>query len=76
MTNVSIHEIRNHGEELVDRVAQGEPITITRAGKVVAEMRPVSGPTLSAASLLDRWNRLPPVDVRAFRADLDVAIDS
>jgi prevent-host-death family protein len=76
MAEVTIRELRNHGGEVVDRVAQGEQITITRAGKPVAELRPISRPPLTAETLLMRWRRLPPVDHRAMRADLDEVMDS
>lgn len=71
MAEVSIRDLRNHGGEVVDRAARGEPITITRAGKPVAELRPVSRQPLAAETLLARWRRLPPVDYRALRAELD-----
>ena len=44
MADVSIRDLRNNGGEVVDRAARGEPITITRAGKRVAELRPLSRP--------------------------------
>jgi prevent-host-death family protein len=75
MTEVTIRELRNHGGEVVDRAAQGEQITITRAGKPVAELRPVSRPPLTAETLLARWHRLPPVDYRAMRAEVDDVLD-
>ena len=75
MAEVSIRELRNHGGEVVDRAARGEQITITRAGKPVAELRPVPAPGLSAASLLARWRLLPAVDHRALRAELDELLD-
>lgn len=71
MTDVTIRELRHRGGQVVDRAAAGEPITITRGGKVVAELRPAGSPPLSAQSLLDRWRRLPPVDGDALRADID-----
>jgi prevent-host-death family protein len=71
VAEVSIRELRNHGGDVVDRAARGEPITITRAGKAVAELRPVSHPPLGAEALLARWRRLPPVDPAALRADID-----
>ena len=52
MSEVSIRELRNHAGKVVDRVARGERITITRAGKAVAELRPVSRPPLTADALL------------------------
>jgi prevent-host-death family protein len=75
MAEVTIRELRNHGGEVVDRVARGEQITITRAGKPVAELRPVSRPPLTAEALLTRWHRLPPVNYRVMRAELDELMD-
>jgi prevent-host-death family protein len=75
MAEITIRELRNHGGEVVDRVAQGEQITVTRAGQPVAELRPVSRWPLTAETLLARWHRLPPVDYRAMRAELDEIVD-
>jgi prevent-host-death family protein len=74
MAEVSIRELRNHGGDVVDRAAGGEEITITRSGKPVAELRAVK-PPLSAEALLGRWNRLPPIDPAALRADIDRLLD-
>ena len=60
---------------MVDRVVQGEQITVTRAGKPVAELRPVSRPPLTAETLLARWHRLQGVDYRAMRAEIDEILD-
>ncbi len=76
MAEVSIRDLRNHGGDVVDRAAAGELITITRAGRAVAELRALSGAPLSAASLLDRWRALPPVDPAALRADVDRLLDT
>lgn len=75
MSEVSIRELRNHGGDVVDRVAAGESVVITRSGAPVAELRPVHGPRLGAAVLLERWKHLPPVDPRRLRADLDAVLD-
>lgn len=75
MAEVTIRELRNQGGEVVDRAARGEQITITRAGKPVAELRPVPRQPLTAEALLARWHRLPPVNYRALRADLDEVMD-
>ena len=72
---VTIRELRNHGGDVVDRVARGERITITRAGKPVAELRPILSSRLSAETLVDQLRRLPPMDPDALRADLDRVID-
>jgi antitoxin (DNA-binding transcriptional repressor) of toxin-antitoxin stability system len=76
MAKVSIRELRNHGGDVVDRAARGEPITITRSGRAVAELRAVSQPPLSAEALLSRWRRLPTVNAVALRADIDELLDA
>lgn len=75
MTDVSIRELRNHGGAVVDRVAEGEQITITRAGRPVAELHPAAPAALSADALLARWRQLPSVDPDAMRADIDDVLD-
>ena len=75
MADVSIRELRNHGGDVVDRAARGEQITITRAGKAVAELRPAPRPPLTARTLLARWRGLPAVDPAALRADVDAIAD-
>jgi prevent-host-death family protein len=75
MSQVTIRELRNHGGSVVDRAAHGEQITITRAGKPVAELRPMSPSALPAEVLIDRWRRLPPLDPDALRSDIDEALD-
>jgi len=75
MAEVNIRELRNHGGDVVDRAARGERITITRAGKAVAELRAVPRPPLSAEALIARRQSLPSVDPVALRADIDSLID-
>ena len=74
VAEVTIRELRNEGGEVVDRAARGERITITRSGRPVAELRPLR-PPLSADALVERWKRLPTVDLAALRADIDELID-
>jgi len=52
MANVTIHELRNHVEDVIDRAARGEQITVTRSGK------PVRRAARSLATSVDR--RRPP----------------
>ena len=73
---MSIRELRNAGGEVVERVARGETVTVTRAGHPVAELRPLRRSGLSAEALLDRWHRLPAVDPSALRRDVDAVLDS
>jgi prevent-host-death family protein len=76
MADVTIRDLRNCGGDVVERAARGEQITITRAGKPVAELRGLPQAALSAETLLDRWRRLPQLDPVALRRDIDQALDS
>ena len=75
MDEVTIRELRNHGGEVVDRVLAGEHLTVTRAGRPVAELRPLPPRPLGASALVRRWRRLPALDQSALRADLDAVVD-
>ena len=75
MADVTIRDLRNRGGDVVERAARGEQITITRAGKPVAELRALPQVALSAETLLDRWRRLPRLDPVALRRDIDQALD-
>ena len=75
MNEVSIRELRNHGGDVVDRVARGERLTITRSGTPVAELRPLSRKPASLAVILAHRRRLPPVDPARMRDDLDQILD-
>lgn len=76
MAEVTVRELRNHGGDVLDRVARGERITITRDGRRVAELRPVMASKLSAETLLTRWKHLPAIDPVSFRTDIDDVLDS
>jgi prevent-host-death family protein len=75
MAEVTIRDLRNHGGDVVDRVAAGERLVVTRDGKPVAELRPVRPRGPSSSMLLARWRRLPPMDGAALRSDLDSTLD-
>ncbi len=76
MDRVTIRDLRNQGGEVVDRVARGESLSVTRAGRAVAELRPLSRPPLPADLLLARWQRLPFVDSDRMRRDIDETLDA
>jgi prevent-host-death family protein len=76
MAEVTIRELRNHGGAVVDRVERGEHLTVTRAGRAVAELRPVHPAGVSGEQLIERRRRLPAVDAARLRADIDNLIDS
>jgi prevent-host-death family protein len=72
---VSIRDLRNHGGEVVDRVERGEHLTITRAGRPVAELHPLARPPLSVELLIARRRQLVPVDPHRLRADIDALLE-
>lgn len=72
---MTIRDLRNKGGEVVERAARGEPITITKAGKPVAELHAVRRRGSSAETLITRWSRLPKLDPARVRADIDELLD-
>lgn len=76
MDNITIRDLRNHGGDVVDRVLAGECLTVTRAGRPVAELRPLPRTGFDAATLLGRWKNLPHVNDAAFREDVDDLLDA
>jgi prevent-host-death family protein len=72
---VAVRDLRNHGGEILDRVASGETLTVTRDGDPVAELRPLPRRPLQAGLLLERWRVLPAVDPAKLRADIDDFLD-
>lgn len=75
MGETTVRDLCDHGDQILDRVAAGERVTVTRDGRPVARIEPLGRPPLSAAALVERFRRLPPVDAAALRADVDVALD-
>lgn len=75
MAEVTIRELRNHGGDVVDRVAAGERLVVTRGGRPVAELRPLRSRGPNASILLERWRRLPPLEGASLRRDVDGTID-
>jgi prevent-host-death family protein len=76
VSEVSIRELRNHGGDVIDRVVAGERVTVTRDGRPVAELRPLHRAPVPSQVLWRRWSRLPPLDAKSFRRDIDRVIDS
>ncbi len=76
MDEVTIRELRNHGGDVIERVEGGERLTVTRAGRPVAELRPIQAPGLGAAALLRRWRTTPAIDRDSLRRDIGSVIDA
>jgi prevent-host-death family protein len=73
---VTIRDLRNRGGEVVDRVAAGERLTVTRSGKAVAELRPIRPASLTGAVLVERRRRLPHMDPQSLKRDVDAVLDA
>ncbi len=76
MKAITVRELRNNGAEVMDRVEAGESLTVTRSGRAVAELRPLSTRQVSGSVLLSKWRRAPHVDPASVRRDLDAVTDS
>ena len=76
MKKVTVRDLRNHGGRVLQRVADGESLTVTLDGRPIAELRPLVGRGVPADELLRRWHRLPAVDARKLRNDLDHVLDA
>ncbi|WP_375424246.1 type II toxin-antitoxin system Phd/YefM family antitoxin [uncultured Friedmanniella sp.] len=75
MSEATVRDLRNQGGHVLDRVLAGEAVTITRDGEPVAQLIPLRRKPLSAAALVARFRRLPPIDPAGFRRDVDSMID-
>lgn len=75
MASVSVRDLRNHGGEVLDTVARGESVTVTRDGVEVAELRPLPRRGLSAGQLIERRRHLARIDPEGLRRDIDAVLD-
>jgi prevent-host-death family protein len=73
---VTIRDLRNGGDEVLDRVLSGEHLVVTRDGRPVAALSPLKPAALPVEKLLERWRRLPAVDAAAWRADIGTGLAS
>jgi prevent-host-death family protein len=71
---VSVRELRNHGGEVLDRVARGESLVVTRDGTEVAEIVPLRRKARRTADLIAARRTLPKLDYDRLRADLDALL--
>lgn len=54
MISVNIHEAKTHLSRLLERVAAGEEILISKAGKPMAKLTPLSKPQVNRVPGLDK----------------------
>lgn len=75
VSEATVRDLRNHGGRVLDRVAAGERVVITRDGRPVARLEPVPRGRQTAGALVERFRRLPAVDPARLRADVDAVVD-
>ncbi|HME47035.1 type II toxin-antitoxin system prevent-host-death family antitoxin [Mycobacterium sp.] len=75
MDSVTVRDLRNHGGEVLERVARGETVVVTKDGRPIAELRPLPRPSVGPAELIRRRRNLPDVDPTKLRAEIDAAVD-
>lgn len=76
MKTVTVRELRDDGGAVLDRVARGEELIVTRDGAEVAELRPRRRRASAPADLIERRRNLPKVDSDLLRRDIDAVLDS
>ena len=76
METVTVRELRNHGGEVLDRVARGESLVVTRDGAEVAELVPRRRPAKTTADLIAARRTLPRMNLGRLRADVDRILDA
>ena len=60
MISVNVHEAKTHLSRLLERVAAGEEIIISKAGKPMARLLPISKPLVDRVPGLDKdHNQIP-----------------
>ncbi|MGO4299857.1 type II toxin-antitoxin system Phd/YefM family antitoxin [Leifsonia sp. RAF41] len=75
METVSVRDLRNHGGDILDRVARGEHLTITRDGAAVAELSPLPAPGRALSVLIAERRAILVVDPLSLRSDIDEIVD-
>ena len=76
MGTVNVRDLRNHGDEVLDRVSADEEVTVLRSGTVVARLVPVPRPGLSPHELVRRRRNLAAVDPEVLKRDVDDLLDA
>ena len=71
MEHIGAYEAKTHLPKLLDRVAHGESLTITRHGKPGARLVPVATPHEQAERGCYTHRAPPPLPQRRFRDGID-----
>ena len=76
MKTIQQRDLRNDSGKVLAAVEAGESFTITRNGKPVAELKPLTKRTFVPIAELTRTSaNLPHIDYNEWRADMDAMID-
>ncbi|MBV9822091.1 MAG: type II toxin-antitoxin system Phd/YefM family antitoxin [Actinobacteria bacterium] len=75
MRTVTVRELRNNGGAVLDQVARGEELVVTRDGAEIAELRPRRRPGPAPADLIARRRHLPKVEPGQLHRELDAVLD-
>jgi prevent-host-death family protein len=73
---ISQRELRNESGAIMRAVDRGESFVVTRNGREVGELKPLSGRQfVAAATAIASFAGAPAVDAERFRADVDAPLD-
>ncbi|MBF6349962.1 MULTISPECIES: type II toxin-antitoxin system Phd/YefM family antitoxin [Nocardia] len=76
MRTIQQRDLRNDSGKVLAAVESGESFTITRNGKPVAELKPLTQRTFVPIAELARTSaHLPRIDYNEWRAEMDSLID-
>jgi prevent-host-death family protein len=72
-TTISQRVLRNQSAEVMNRLEDGEEFVITRDGRPVGRLTPITGPRTAVPTreLLAAFAHIPPVGAAALRAEMD-----
>jgi prevent-host-death family protein len=72
-TPISQRVLRNQSAEVMDRLEAGEEFLITRDGRPVGKLTPISGPRAAVRTrdLMAAFAHIPPVGAATLRAEMD-----
>ncbi|MDR1077523.1 MAG: hypothetical protein LBL55_02440 [Propionibacteriaceae bacterium] len=74
---ISQRVLRNQSAEVMDRLEAGEEFVITRGGRPVGRLAPITGPRTAAPTrdLFTAFAHIPPVGAAELRAEMDEFFD-
>jgi len=73
---INQRELRNASAKVLRDVQAGQTVVVTRNGEPVAELRPIQPRRFaSRAALAEGAARMPRIDAKRFRADIDAAVN-